>query len=254
MIDAPAIPVDAYALELDAGNTRTKWRWLDAADRTLDSGAWVRGSSPLPNWLPQASETVLRARVVSVAGSAHDEALCIALAEAGLPSPAFARARTRQGRLVSGYRSPEHLGADRWVAMLAASVRTESPFLVVDAGSAVTVDLVDGDGVHMGGWIVPGLAMLRRALISETAGIRFSGHDVARDAPGRSTADAVVGGTLHMIRDFVAARVADSRKLFPALEVLITGGDGALLASAIDGPADVVPELVLDGLRHAVGD
>ena len=72
MIDAHAIPVDAYALELDAGNTRTKWRWLDAADRTLDSGAWVRDSSPLPNWLPQASETVFRARVVSVAGSAHE--------------------------------------------------------------------------------------------------------------------------------------------------------------------------------------
>ena len=253
-MDSSAIPIDACTLELDAGNTRTKWRWLDAADRTLDAGAWVRDSSTLPNWPPQAPGKTFRVRVVSVAGRAHDEALCTALGEVGLPTPVFAHARTGQGRLVSGYRSPERLGADRWVAMLAASNRTEAPFLVVDAGSAVTVDLVDGDGCHVGGWIVPGLAMLRRVLLSETAGIRYGSHDVASDAPGRSTADAVVGGTLHMIRDFVAARVADARNSYPALEVFITGGDGALLASAIRGSADVVPELVLDGLRHAVRD
>ena len=253
-MNPPAIPVDACTLELDAGNTRTKWRWLDAADKTLESGAWVRGASLLPNWPTQPPGKIFRVRVVSVAGRAHDEALCIALAEVGLPTPAFARARTRQGRLVSGYRSPEHLGPDRWVAMLAASDLTETPFLVVDAGSAVTVDVVDGDGCHVGGWIAPGLAMLRRALLSETSGVRFGSHDVARDAPGRSTADAVVGGTLHMIRDFVAARAADAKNSYPALEVFITGGDGALLASAIRGAAEVVPELVLDGLRHAVRD
>ena len=254
MTDRLPIPADAPILELDAGNTRTKWRWLDGAGQAVASGMLMRGGpSPLPDWLEQPAGSVLHVRAVSVAGGAHDEALVAALKRAGLPSPVFVRAKQRQGRLVSGYLSPERLGADRWVAMLAASERTNSPFLVVDAGSAITMDLVDVDGRHSGGWIVPGLAMLRRALTSETAGIRFTEGEVATDGLGRCTADAVVSGTLHMARDFIAARVKAATLCYPSLEVFVTGGDGSLLASAIDGPAHFSDELVLDGLRTAVG-
>ena len=252
MTEAVPIPAAARVLELDAGNTRTKWRWLGAAGEVVAAGAWARSEAVLPAWALPSQVSGIRVRAVSVAGVEHDDALTNALTEQGLPAPVFARAQDRRGRLTSGYLSPERLGADRWVAMLAGAARTQAPFLVVDAGSAITVDLVDQNGCHAGGWIVPGLAMLRRALLAETAGIRFDDAQVESDGPGRSTADAVLAGTLRMARDFVAARACGMRKRHPTLDVFVTGGDGALIAEAMGDSVEAVPELVLDGLRHAV--
>ena len=244
------MPAGAHVLELDIGNTRLKWRWLDAAECRLSGGATSR-SEGMPAWaLRRDAARAPIVRVVSVAGAEFDAELAAALGDAGFLAPRFARSQGRHGRLRSGYAEPERLGADRWVALVAASLAVSGPCAVLDAGSAITLDFVDAEGDHEGGWIVPGLGLMRRSLLRDTAGIRFdrgAGH--VADAPGATTAQAVMAGTLHMARDFARHRWLAFRERAPGAVLFVTGGDGAALASELPGDVRLSPDLVLDGLR-----
>ena len=70
--------------------------------------------------------------------------------------------------MTSGYRDPERLGVDRWLALIAARERSKQPTVIVDAGSACTIDLLDSEGRHLGGYILPGLTAMGEALVRGT--------------------------------------------------------------------------------------
>jgi type III pantothenate kinase len=246
------MPAGARVLELDVGNTRLKWRWLGDDEGRLAAGALQR-TEGMPTWTLRAGSPVPAVRVVSVAGADYDAELAAALGDAGFSPPRFARAAACKGSLRSGYLEPERLGADRWVALVAAAATVPGPCAVVDAGSAITFDQICPAGRHEGGWIVPGLGLMRRSLLRDTAGVRFErGDSEEQQAPGVTTAQAVAAGTLHMARDFVRNRWAALRVRAPVATLFVTGGDGALLAGGLPGDVRHVPELVLDGLRICV--
>jgi type III pantothenate kinase len=240
-------------LEIDQGNTRTKWRLLDRSGSPAARGASLAGRTlDLP--LPATDRPPIPVRVVSVATVAAVDALRAELRVAGYDEPCFAVSEASRGRLRSGYLEPARLGADRWVALVAAATATEGAFAVLDAGSAITLDVVGPQGRHEGGWIVPGLRLMRQALLRDTAGIRYDVGDVcSARAPGRSTADAVEAGTAHMARDFASMRWRSFGERYPGAVLFVTGGDGALVASGLDGDVRLVPDLVLDGLRPLLG-
>lgn len=100
--------------------------------------------------------------------------------------------------LAPGYHEPARLGVDRWLALVALRARGVLPSLVVDAGSALTVDCLTAEGRHEGGWIVPGLALAQRALFQGTDGVRgeWGWCWDAPQAPARHTAAAVAQGLL----------------------------------------------------------
>lgn len=248
------MPAGARVLELDVGNTRLKWRWLGDAERRLGVGAAPR-TDGMPPWSVGAgSASAPAVRIVSVAGPEFDAELVAALTGAGFSAPRFARSAACNGGLRSGYVEPERLGTDRWVALVAASVAVAGPCAVLDAGSAITFDQICPAGRHEGGWIVPGLGLMRRSLLRDTAGVRFDfTHGDEQLAPGVTTAQAVAAGTLHMARDFVRNRWAALLERAPSATLFVTGGDGEQLACGLPGDVRHAPELVLDGLRACVG-
>jgi type III pantothenate kinase len=146
--------------------------------------------------------------------------------------------------------APERVGTDRLLAALAAFRRAKGPCIVVDAGTAVTVDAVSADGAFLGGAIFPGLEMIADTLARGTA--LLPKISVPSDAPriGRNTREAIAAGLLHGAAGAVAALVAGARAAVGAkAPVLLTGGDAALLAPHL--PSDmrhVQPNLVLEGL------
>ena len=162
------------------------------------------------------------------------------------------RSEVAAGGVINGYREPQRLGVDRWLALLAARQLCRAPQMVVDAGTALTIDLLDEFGQHKGGWIMPGLQLLRQALIGGTAAVRPQGAD-GGGGFGRDTTAAVSGGCQQMLVAAVlraqeqAQRDLNSR-LSPRL--LLTGGDGALLAGLLAQPSRLVPDLVLRGLAY----
>lgn len=236
-------------LDLDAGNTRVKWRVTDGGT------VRARGALPtaeVPGTPPEAWAGVERARLVSV--GPRPECLEQWLRELGVAAVDVARAGERAGRLRSGYREPARLGADRWVALAGAAARCPGPFAVVDAGSALTIDLVDRSGLHLGGWIVPGLALMQDALFRGTAGVRFVDEgDIRCGRPGRDTREAVLGGLRTMAVDFVGRRLEEHRRRERGARLFLTGGDAPLLAAVLGAEAERVPDLVLDGLQAVLG-
>lgn len=225
-------------LQLDIGNTRLKWRLVDGA-HVVDGGAIVRSGDLR---LPPLEQTPEQVWVASVAGEEQEALLRQEFKDLDVW---FARTAEQACGLRNSYAQPHRMGVDRWLAMLAAWNQALDAVCVVDAGSALTIDFVSASGTHLGGYILPGLDSMERALLSDTDRVRFA--DAARDslAPGQSTEEAVYNGLLLSQAGAVALaldRVGQVGTLY------FSGGNGAVLQAALDRGGQFVPDLVLDGL------
>ena len=224
---------------LDAGNSRLKWglrtgaTWL--AQGAIDyDGAAVPGSS-----LPARPKQVLACNVAGAAAAAVIERLA---EEFGIPLHWFRSGAAACG-LTNGYRTPEQLGADRWAALIGARQHHPGAAVVVMAGTATTIDLLDADGRFTGGLILPGLRLMRAALARDTANLPFA-DGLYRAVPD-NTDDAIVSGSLHATLGAVERMRAQHGN---EAKVLLSGGAAAELAPCIEPPCLCVDNLVLDGL------
>jgi type III pantothenate kinase len=245
-------------LLLDLGNTRLK-----AALAAPDGGLELLGESShrqqgmaaaLGRSLGDAALTgVARALCANVAGEPAGAALAAALAERGI-AVEFLRASREACGVRCAYAEPARLGADRWAALLGARGLADGACLVVDAGSALTIDALAPGGQHLGGWILPGLGMMVAALEARTGDLgarrMASTASPPADFPA-DTAPAMEGGAL--LAACGAVQVARTRlecRCREPARLLLAGGDAARLATEIDG-AEHLPDLVLRGLARA---
>ena len=147
----------------------------------------------------------------------------------------------------NGYEIPSQLGSDRWAALIAARHIAPEGCVVVNAGTAMTVDALTAEGVFLGGLIVPGVATMLRALAVSTVGIEEGGGHY-RDIP-KNTSDAVYSGALSAMVGAVwhmNALLAGEIKRAPTC--LLSGGDAQVLVPLLSGKTRMVDNLVLDGL------
>lgn len=148
---------------------------------------------------------------------------------------------------------PERVGVDRLLAALAAHQRTCGPCIVVDFGTAITVNPVRHDGALMGGAILPGLALMARALAQGTAALPEVRLDETPPPIGANTGQAIAAGLVHGAAGAVARLIDAAReRLGAAARVILTGGDAARIAPLLAPDCrDVRPNLVLEGLVTA---
>ncbi|MEM8865611.1 MAG: type III pantothenate kinase [Planctomycetota bacterium] len=158
---------------------------------------------------------------------------------------------------------PEQVGIDRLLGAVAANRlrHTDRAAIVVDLGTAITVDLIATDGAFEGGAILPGIAMASRALDEQTDALPRSGVtelDESPDAVGKNTADAIHAGlfwgAVGAVREIIARQ---SDRLVTPPQVFLTGGAAPSVARLLGGPDRTVrylPDLVLSGIAIAAGD
>lgn len=237
-------------LLLDAGNTRLKWAVLRDGVR-LDGVADYAALATSP-WPGQRFARVLGC---NVAGPERAAALAALLADS--PAIEWLRPGASAAGVQNGYREPGQLGADRWAALIGARSLGSEPVIVATAGTALTVDALDGDGRFLGGVIVPGYRLMREALARGTADL---GHpDGESVAFPQSTGEAIVNGAAAALAGAVTVmrgRLAARTGREPLL--LLSGGDAPilwpLLSAALAGKVRQVDNLVLVGLaRLAAG-
>jgi len=151
---------------------------------------------------------------------------------------------------------PEKVGVDRLLAALAAYRQVKGACIVVDAGTAVTIDAVSADGVFQGGAIFPGLDLMARALADGTARLPEVSMPTEAPAVGKNTREAIAAGVLRGAAGAVAALIEGMRKTVGRrAPVLLTGGDAPRLVPYLPSDCrDVVPNLVLEGLVIAYGE
>lgn len=232
-------------LQLDIGNSRVKWRQRSGGE-TVGRGVLPRsGLAELFAEMGMDKRPV-QVCVSSVAGEDVESRLQRQVHEQWGLSAWFARSGTLACGLRNSYVQPERMGVDRWLAMLAAWKDAVAPVCVVDAGSALTIDFVAASGQHEGGYILPGLDSMERALLSDTDRVRFA--DAARDqlTPGRCTEAAVYNG-LFLSQAGAVALALQQREGDYAL--YFSGGNGRSLHTCLALGGTFTEDLVLDGLE-----
>jgi len=244
-------------LELDCGNSFIKWRVLDdLACGVISEGVVDTNLALIESLLSIKSLSLRSCRLVSVRTTEETGTLTEMIKhEFGIPIVRAEPAREMSG-VRNGYEDYERLGLDRWLAMLGAfHLAAGNACLILDFGTAVTADFVAADREHLGGFICPGMPLMRNQLRTHTRKIRY-GDEAAEQAlschvPGRSTVEAVERGCSLMLRGFVLTQLELARAYWEEnFIVFITGGD-AELVDGVAPDARVVPDLVFVGLAMA---
>lgn len=234
-----------HFLLVDAGNTRIKWGVHDGR-RWVATGAVATADAESLALAWAGAPRARTATASNVAGEAVRRTLEAACARAGTALH-FIRSEARQLGVSNGYREPGQLGADRWAALIAAHHAGPGHKLVVNAGTALTIDALAADGRFLGGVIVPGPALMRRSLDSGTAGLRLTEGEF-HEFPA-STPDAITSGAIQACAGAVArlGEAMGRRGVAPG-RVILSGGAAAELAAHLPIAPAIHENLVLDGL------
>lgn len=229
---------------LDAGNTRLKWG-LRADAAWLAQGACGHGDIvALPGHLPAPPTRVLACNVAGAEVATRIEALAAVL---GIPLEWF-RSTAAAGGVRNGYANPAQLGADRWAALIGARHLHSGAALVVMAGTATTVDLLDASGGFLGGLILPGLALMRQSLARNTAGLPEARgrHRLIPD----NTDDAIASGAIEATAGAIERMAAclAHRAAGADFLCLLSGGAADALAPHLELSLRRIDHLVLEGL------
>ena len=237
-------------LLLDLGNSRLKWAL--ERDGEITVGAAI-GHSPdgIGDLAPlfAATPTVDSAWLSSTALTLTQALVAAIEARFGCAPRVFVSPKQALG-IRSAYDYPHTLGADRFLAMVGARCHVKGAFLVADAGTALTLDLVDDSGQHLGGLIAPGPMLMRDALQRGTDGVRTGDALRVREF-ARNTDDAVwSGGCLACISLIGHAWRHGALGVGGDVELLLAGGAMPALEPLIRIPHRVMPNLVLDGLAQ----
>lgn len=218
-------------LAIDIGNTSVKWA-------SFDGGLMTDHGTGMPE--RQLTEAVVTLACVSGNPLSHDTH--IPTLDSSTPLP-----------IRLDYKTPQSLGADRVADACGAwALHRGEDCLVIDAGTCITVDFLDHDGVYHGGAIMPGLGMNLQALHTFTAKLPLISLEGVEKAPipGRTTEESIIAGTLGATLLALAGYVTIYRQRCPQLCVLLTGGDAVKLSANGTSGWELQPQLTLIGLNE----
>jgi type III pantothenate kinase len=230
---------------IDAGNTRIKWGmhdgrgWaatgaVETAEAASLEGVWMRAPAAQRAFLSNVAE---RSAFVEI------QRICSAMGSA----LRVVRPAASQLGVTNGYREPTQLGSDRWAALIAAHHAARGHKLVVCAGTALTIDALTAEGQFLGGLIVAGPTLMRRALDRGTAGLRLT-EGVFAEFPA-STPEAIASGAVQACTGAIMRMHEAMAKRGQAPErILLSGGAAGELAPHLAIEHAIHENLVLDGL------
>lgn len=226
-------------LLVDAGNTRIKWA-LTRGGEWLSSGVLpVERASDLSAQLA-GSPAIREVWVSNVAGDAVAQAIRQSIA---VDTWHFIAAREQQCGVRNSYLEPARLGSDRWAALIAAWHLEGRRCLVVNCGTATTVDALSDAGEFVGGLILPGVALMQRSLCAATAQLQPASGSYA--VFPRNTADALFSGAVQATCGAIERQYG---LLDPGAAVVLSGGAAEILRERLNLPLRLVDNLVLQGL------
>lgn len=231
-------------LALDAGNSRIKWgcyengNWLKTG---VLAHAEIESLQSILSGLPKPQKIV----VSNVAGADTHAGIEAAIAQFGTTA-IWPKPSERACGVSNGYDDPSQLGSDRWAALIGARREQAGAVLVVNAGTALTIDTLTQRGAFLGGLILPGIGMMMRALTTGTA----HAHAIYGDFSTfpTKTRDAVYSGAVNAALGAIERMRAALAAKGTSPTCVITGGAAPALLPHLALPAREIPQLVLLGL------
>lgn len=251
-------------LTIDAGNTRTKWAIFNELGAVTQHDVRLNSDIDSADFSP-ALLGYNGAVISNVAGESHAMHLAGKLSPYHLPVH-WVKATPQACHVINRYTKPEALGTDRWAALIATWHIKHAPCVVVNVGTAVTIDALNSCeinheqyGEFIGGLILPGLDLMQQSLGLATAQLPKTDAAQAPSAPksddifAKNTADVIYNGALHAItgaiRQMIDALTQHSQQ---APYVIISGGNASvikeMLTRHVTNQTIIVDNLVCQGL------
>ena len=233
-------------LLIDMGNTRLKWAVSNGLDVTIGQAIgnveinhddlvrlWQAITPPNQIAISCVSAKQLLGLVISVVDELWPK---ITIIQAISQAQGFG--------ITNAYQEPEKLGVDRWLSMTAAFHKYRTALCIVGCGTAITVDVVDASGKHLGGLINPGLRLMKEGLVKGTENLSLS-ETVFPYGLAANTDAAIHNGTLSAACGFIEFVLNNQPD---KLQLVLTGGDAEIIALHLSQTSIINPDLVLDGL------
>ena len=245
-------------LLVDIGNTRVKWARLKRGRLQRQRAAAHAGwrAADFSRHVFKSAGEIEQIVVASVAGLRLNDALVTASRKACGIAPRFVKTQRRTAGVTTLYEEPWRLGVDRFVAVIGARRLVPGRSVcVVDVGTAMTLDLLDGAGKHRGGAIVPGPQLMIESLRADTSGIerRSRGAAAGRALFARNTRAAIEQGARYACAAVIERAVTEARRILQEIPaVILTGGGAPALRRTLRVRHQLVPDLVLRGLAEIV--
>jgi len=239
-------------LLVDIGNARIKWalqdgdHWANGEAQLHKGRAFKDIARPILKDLEQPERVI----VSNVAGREYEKSVQTWIKRRWKVMPEFLRSQASQCGVSNAYQAPERLGTDRWANLIAAHAYYPGAAVIIDCGTAITIDALDAAGKHLGGLIVPGMDLMSAALVGNAAGIELKEPESQSvSLLGSSTESAIAGGVLYTAVALVDRVYQDLRaELGNATEMLLTGGDAGRILPLLDKRPRHDANLVLKGL------
>ncbi len=238
-------------LLIDSGNSRIKWalvqrnNWLES--RTLPTGEYLHLFEHVTSSCEELGLRVADIDQVWVSNVAGDQ-VAHHLRTSGMAygeNLRFIVARDQQCGVRNSYQIPETLGVDRWAALIAAWNINNAECLVVNCGTATTIDALSGRGEFLGGLILPGMRLMQTSLYDAAAGLTPSKGEY--ESFPRSTPNAIFSGAIQATCGAIQRQQELLKAKHP--KVVLSGGASDDLHSHIKLPIVRVENLVLQGLQ-----
>ena len=233
-------------LVIDIGNSRTKWA-LAGDDGTLTEFEVCLNANLATSNLSAAAQKADSVLIANVAGEAMAQQITPLLKPLTVN---FLTASEQACGVKNGYAETAKLGADRWAALVAAWQRTKHATVVVNAGTAITIDVLDEKGSFLGGSIMPGLRLMHESLSGNAAQLTL-GEGVSKNFPN-NTQDAMATGSLNAVAGAIGIMLKRLEKQCGWLpKLILSGGDAFRIADALKlnlKQVIIMENLVLQGL------
>lgn len=148
------------------------------------------------------------------------------------------------------YETPKTLGIDRFLSCYGATNQTNKSVVVIDAGTATTIDFMDQDDVYHGGVIVPGLWGFSEVLAQKAPALPFVELEIPKLWPGKSTIDSIKWGQAGFYKMGVLGFLSKYEEEFGDFDLFITGGDATVINSILEVDSKVRPFLIFEGIER----
>ncbi|KZY37479.1 MULTISPECIES: type III pantothenate kinase [unclassified Oleiphilus] len=238
-------------LLLDCGNTRIKW-CLAENNKIIRSGEELLSAlDPALLAAELGGMSFNRVLVASVRVSEVLDSLLDAL-QRMVDVKIYAISHDDMSGQQFAYDEVKRLGVDRCLVISAVRDLYQGACMVIDSGSALTADLIDGDGRHIGGYIFPGCKMLQDSLVAGTSKIVLDDDVQCGLSPGRNTEQCVVNG-VHIMVSQTISYLESQCQGYGINKVILTGGDAKYIAGFIVGAYELRPVLVFEGMAGLFG-
>ncbi|MDO6445526.1 type III pantothenate kinase [Colwellia sp. 1_MG-2023] len=239
-------------LLIDVGNTLCKYVTFQQGE--LSAVTSIESHLINQQWLTKNFPAVAQCIVSNVNDSQINQTISL-WCESQNIAYCFVKSETEKFNLRCAYDDPSTFGVDRWLGLIGASTLfPNQAALIIDVGTATTIDLLTSSGVHQGGWILPGIELMFSSVTNNTKKVIATPKEINQIAFANNTSDAVNqanwAATIGCINIAIASAHSQYLSQDESLKIILTGGNAAKLKQLMAIECEYIEKLIFVGINR----